>query len=248
MAGTVAIAQARMSSTRLPGKVLMELNGMPVVDHVLRRIAACELVDAVWVATTVDPSDDVLADHLDGMGVNYVRGSLDDVLDRYAQAAEAAEAHNVVRITCDCPLLDPAVVDRVIEAFFEQPEVDYCSNGLRRTYPIGMDAEVFSREALLAGHREASLPSEREHVTPFLYQHPERFRLRNVEAPRWAEWPELRLTLDEPSDFAMMSALLEHVAADAGLNSLIEALKRHPEIVSINAKVQHRHVDKPASW
>ncbi|MDZ4179352.1 MAG: NTP transferase domain-containing protein, partial [Coriobacteriia bacterium] len=127
---TVIIAQARMSSTRLPGKTLMDLGGAPVLDRVIARARRAKLADDVWLAITEDPSDDVLEEHARALGVPYVRGSLDDVLARYAQAAEASSADAIVRITCDCPLIDPDVIDAVIRAYRDTPGMDYCSNTL----------------------------------------------------------------------------------------------------------------------
>ena len=245
---TVIIAQARMSSTRLPGKTLMDLGGRPVVDHVIERARAARLADDAWIATTTDASDDVLAAHLEERGVPCVRGSLEDVLSRYVQAAEESRAATIVRITCDCPLIDPEIIDDTIAAFRQLPDVDYCSNTLRRSYPMGMDTEVLSRAALERAHAEATHQHEREHVTPNLYQHPELFRLRNVEAPEWATWPELRLTVDEAADLAMLRSLLEHAAADSGLSQLLDALRAHPEIAEHNRAVHHRHVKKPTHW
>jgi len=248
MGRTVIVAQARMSSTRLPGKTLMDLGGVPVIDRVLERARRATLADDVMIATTEDPSDNVLVEHLESIGASCVRGSLDDVLSRYVLAANASRAETIVRITCDCPLIDPAVIDRVIAAFAEEPEVDYCSNTLVRSFPIGMDVEAFSRAALERANAEAAEPHEREHVTPYLYQRPERFRLRNVEALAGERWPELRLTLDERADFEMLAALLSLVAPDATLPDLIETLRLHPEIAALNSGVSHRHVEKPASW
>jgi len=208
MGRTVIIAQARMSSTRLPGKTLMDLGGRPVIDHVIERARASRLADDVWVATTVDAADDVLVAHLAELEVPHVRDSLNDVLARYVEAAEQSRADTVVRITCDCPLIDPEVIDEVIAAYRKQPPVGYCSNTLHRSYPIGMDTEVFSRHALERAHVEATQPLEREHVTPYLYQHPELFRLRNVEAPDWARRPDLRLTVDEMADLEMLRTLV----------------------------------------
>lgn len=248
MSRTVVIAQARMSSTRLPGKVLMELAGTPVVDRVAARANRAQTVDHVLIATTTDPTDDSLVEHLQSVGINYVRGSLGDVLSRYMLAAEQARADVIVRITCDCPLIDPDAIDAAVSAYRQAPEVDYCGNTLVRTYPIGMDAEVFSRAALERAHSSATAIHEREHVTPYLYQHPELFRLRNVEAPDWAVWPELRLTLDEPADLEMMRELMRVVPPDAGLRDVLGALRAHPEIVARNSDVSHRHVEKPQAW
>ncbi len=245
---TVIIAQARMSSTRLPGKTLMDLGGAPVIDHVIARGRRARRADDLWVATTTDPSDDVLVDHLREVGVAYVRGSLDDVLSRYVHAARAAEADVIVRITCDCPLIDPEVIDRVIEAFEAAPPVDYCSNTLVRTFPIGMDTEVFTRAALERADSGATEPHEREHVTPHMYQHPRDFRLRSVEAPAEAAWPGLRLTVDEPVDLAMLDELVAAVGRDAGLPEILGYLKTHSELARKSAHVRHRHVEKPESW
>jgi spore coat polysaccharide biosynthesis protein SpsF (cytidylyltransferase family) len=245
---TVVIAQARMSSTRLPAKVMADLGGKPVVDRVIERTRRAERVDDVWIATTTDPTDDVLADHLRSLDVPFVRGSLDDVLARYLMATEAAEADTVVRVTCDCPLTDPETIDAMIEAYFEPPAVDYCSNTLVRTYPLGMDTEVFSRAALESAAAEATRQLEREHVTPFLYQHPERFSLRNVQAPKWAVWPELRLTVDESADLWLAREVFAELGGDADLASIISLLRSRPDLVAINSEIGHRHVEKPASW
>lgn len=248
MTRTVIIAQARMSSTRLPGKSMRDLGGRLVVDRVFERARRSRLADDVWVATTTDPTDDVLAEHLDRAGIPYVRGSLDDVLARYVATAEAARADEVVRITCDCPLIDPACIDEVIAGRRAEPEVDYCSNTLERTYPIGMDAEAFTRASLERAAREATRTVEREHVTPYLYQHPDVFRLRSVTAPSELAWPDLRLTVDEARDVEMLDTLLQRVGSDADLGAILAAIRAEPWIAAINQDVQHRHVDKPTSW
>lgn len=245
---TVAIIQARMSSTRLPGKVLMDLAGTPVIDHVVQRSRAAKHIDEVAVATSVDASDDALAEHLEAAGVTVVRGSLDDVLSRYQGAASALDAETIVRITGDCPLIDPAVIDAVVSGFRREPEVDYCSNTLRRTYPLGMDTEVFSRAALERACREAHSTIEREHVTPYLYQHPDLFSLRNVEAAAWANRPGLRMTLDDPRDLEMIRTLIGAAGRDADLHELLTTLDRNPNIADMNANVAHRHTEKPIRW
>ena len=248
MPRTVIIAQARMSSTRLPGKTLMDLGGKPVIDHVLERARRTRLADDVWVATTTDPRDDVLVEHVRSLGVPYVRGSLDDVLSRYTDAATAARAVTVVRITCDCPLIDPEVIDATISAFRELPAVDYCSNCLRRTYPMGMDTEVLSGSALKRASKEATAPYEREHVTPYIYQHPDRFLLRNARAPEWATWPELRLTLDEEADLEALRRIVAELGHDASTHVVLDLMRSRPDLVALNADVLHRHVEKPRGF
>jgi len=248
MGRTVIIAQARMSSTRLPGKTLMDLGGKPVVDHVIERARDSRLADDVWVATTSDPTDDVLVEHLQHLEVPHIRGSLDDVLARYVQAAEASQAVTIVRITCDCPLIDPEVIDEVIGAYRELPAVDYCSNTLLRTYPIGMDTEAFSVQALACASLAATETPDREHVTPYIYQHPDAFRLRNVEAPRWATHPEVRLTVDELADLDALRTLVSEVGSGAHLREIVAAIEDDPRLPELNREVPHRHVEKPTQW
>lgn len=248
MSGTVLIAQARMSSSRLPGKVLRDLGGRPVLDRVLERAARASLVDRVVLATSTEPADDALAARAGRIGVECSRGSLSDVLARYAQAAAAFGAETIVRITCDCPLIDPAVIDTVIAAFRQSPPVDYCTNTLVRTYPVGMDVEVFTREALERADAEASLPHEREHVTPYLYQRPDTFRLRNVEAPEPARRPDLRLVVDEEADLDFLQALVADLGDRATLDEVIDLVSARPELCRLNSCVQHREVRRPRDW
>lgn len=247
MSRTVIIAQARMGSTRLPGKVMMDLAGRPVIDHVIERARLARKADALVIATPDLAEDASLVAHVRALGVDVITGSADDVLSRYMKAAEESRADTVVRITCDCPLLDPAIVDEVIEAFFVSG-ADYCSNTLRRTYPIGMDTEVFSVTALFTAGIDATEQPHREHVTPFIYQHPERFKLRNVEAPEWARRPELRLTVDEQADLDLIREVVTLAGPSADLRQILAVLDAHPGLAGRNAEVLHRHVEKPDSW
>jgi spore coat polysaccharide biosynthesis protein SpsF (cytidylyltransferase family) len=187
--------------------------------------------------------DDVLAEHLADIGVRVVRGSADDVLARYVQAAAESDAEVIVRITCDCPLIDPEVIDQVIEAF-RGGGVDYCSNVLERTYPIGMDTEVFSREALERAHREAVRPDEREHVTPYIWRSPNRFRLSDVEAPEHLRQPALRLTVDEIADLEFVRIVACEADMTSGLAALLEVADRD-DVERVNTQVVHRHLPKP---
>ncbi|HET7677409.1 MAG TPA: glycosyltransferase family protein, partial [Candidatus Limnocylindrales bacterium] len=174
---TVAIVQARTGSTRLPGKVLARIGGRPMLAHVVERARAAPGVDEVVVATSVLPEDDAIAGLCAESGWPCERGSATDLLDRYERAAAAHDAEVVVRVTGDCPLLDPALVGEVI-ALLGRGGYDYASNTLEpRTWPHGLDAEAFTRAALATAWAEDTDPAWREHVTPFLYRHPERFRL-----------------------------------------------------------------------
>jgi glutamate-1-semialdehyde 2,1-aminomutase len=196
MGKTVCIIQARMGSTRLPGKVLKPIMGRAAIDLQNERISRSVLLDEIVYATSTLEKDDVLARHLADAGHAVCRGSETDVLARYAQAAEAHEADTIVRVTGDCPLIDPALVDILIERF-QETGADYCSNVIPPSYPHGMDAEVFSRRVLDTAHARATLDRDREHVTQFLIREPE-FTRESVMAED--DFTGLRVTLDEAVD------------------------------------------------
>lgn len=191
-----------MSSTRLPGKVMKPLAGRPMIERQLERLRRCETLERLIVATSLDASDDPLAALLGELGVDVHRGSLTDVLDRYVGAVQAfGVTGDVVRLTADCPLADPGVIDACVRRRVALG-VDYCSNGRRRTYPHGLDVEAFTLEALLTAGREATDPYDREHVTPFIYRHPERFSIGELSQER--NEGHLRWTVDTPEDFAFV--------------------------------------------
>jgi spore coat polysaccharide biosynthesis protein SpsF len=199
----LAILQARMSSTRLPGKVMAPVLDEPMIGRQLERLSRAARLQRIVVATSQDPSDDPLAAYCEGLGYPVFRGSLDDVLGRFMGALDAfSEADTVVRLTADCPLADPAVIDATI-ARHEETGADYTSNTPAvRTFPHGLDTEVMGRSALEAAWREAKDPYEREHVTPFIYRRPERFRIASLSrAPSLAH---LRWTVDVPEDLAFV--------------------------------------------
>jgi spore coat polysaccharide biosynthesis protein SpsF len=202
----LGILQARASSRRLPGKVLKPILGRPMLERQIERLRRARRLDRLTVATSTDAGDDAIAALCAGLGVDCFRGSLDDVLDRFYRAALASGPETVVRLTGDCPLTDPAVIDQLID-LHRSGGYDYTSNTLTRTYPDGLDAEVMQLPCLEAAAREADLPSEREHVTPFIYRHPERFRLGNL-----AQAPDLsqqRWVVDDADDFAFVTAVYE---------------------------------------
>jgi len=195
----LAILQARMSSSRFPGKVLSPLFGEPMIFRQIERLARTRRIDRLVVATSTDGSDDTLAEACAARGVAVFRGSLDDVLDRFAGALDLfPEAKTVIRVTADCPLADWTVVDEVI-AHLEATGADYASNTpAERTYPHGLDVEVMRREALLDAWRDGRDPYEREHVTPYIYRRPETYRLEFVS--RTPSLAHLRWTVDYPAD------------------------------------------------
>ncbi len=228
-----------MSSTRLPGKVLKPVLGKPLLAYQVERLQRVEHADAVVLATTTNDADQVLVDFAQAHDLAWYRGSEEDVLSRYQGAAEEAGADVVIRITSDCPLIDPAVIDRVIATFAQsQPDCDYASNTLRRTYPRGMDCEVFSRKALDIAHAETIEPADREHVTPFIYRRSDRFALRNVEYV--SDQSHHRWTVDTDQDFALVSRMLEHLYPERPkftLEDCLDQLAKHPDWARINASV-----------
>lgn len=229
----VCVIQARMSSTRLPGKVLLPLAGREVLAHVLDRLAVCETIDDVVVATSDMPSDDVLGQWCDRRGVPKFRGSLHDVLDRYYQCAVQARADAIVRITADCPALDPTIVDEVVRGF---KEGDFDLFYLGGEFPDGLDCAIFSFAALERAWREATLKSEREHVGPYVVNHPEWFRVGSLE--KFTGMAHHRWTLDEPCDLAFLQAVFERLQRPDGkpflAGDIIDLLEREPELLSAN--------------
>jgi spore coat polysaccharide biosynthesis protein SpsF len=231
---TLALIQARMASSRLPGKVLMKLGSGSVLARVVRRVQRARLVDEVVVATTIDSSDDSIVEECELEKVRVARGSEDDVLDRYYQAARELMASTVVRITADCPLIDPTLIDDVVLEFQRQLP-DYASNTLVRTYPRGLDTEVFSIDALARAWQDARQPWERAHVTPFLYQHPEMFRLVSVCSDH--DHSGCRWTLDTPEDYEFLREvyLCFEDRTDFSWRDVLDLLQREPRLSLINA-------------
>lgn len=233
----VAIVQARMTSTRLPGKILMDLAGRPMLAQVLSRVRRSRELDDIVVATTVNGTDDPVVALAKACDVRWFRGSEEDVLARYTMAAREANADVVIRITADCPLIDPGEVDRVVRSLVEPPPVcDYAANIVRRTFPRGLDAEAFFRDTLERVDRMAVSRPAREHVTQFiLAEHPELFALRSVTAA--ADNSDLRWTVDLPEDLAMVRLLYESLHLDErelDFPAILAHVRAHPEIARLN--------------
>ena len=229
-----------MTSTRLPGKVLLPLAGEPMLVRLLERLRRVQRADGIVIATTINASDDPIASLCAQQGVPCHRGSELDVLSRYADAARLHAADVVVRITSDCPLIDPALIDQLI-AVYEEGDSDYVSNMLPPTWPYGMAVEVFSATALAQAHAEATQDAEREHVTPFIYWHPQRYRLRNVASP--VALSHHRWTVDTPEDYELVRRLFDHLLptnphfTQADVLALLDA---HPDWIAINQHVQQK--------
>jgi spore coat polysaccharide biosynthesis protein SpsF len=245
-ARTVAIVQARMGSTRLPGKVLLPLLGQPVLDRVMRRARRATLLDEVVVATTTLPEDDPIVDLARDSSWPVERGSENDLLERYLGAARTHRADVIVRITSDCPLIDPDVIDAVVTAF-RADGADYASNTLEPlSYPRGLDVEVVSRTALERAGQEDHDPAWREHVTPYVYRHPERFRLLRVAAPE--DHSEHRWSIDTPEDYALVERLYDALGRDDfGWLEALAVVEAHPTWSSLNRHVVQKVVPPATS-
>ncbi|AZU04728.1 acylneuraminate cytidylyltransferase [Glycocaulis alkaliphilus] len=238
-----AIIQARMTSSRLPGKVLMELGNRPMLQLVIERLQRSETLSDIIVATSAEEADDLIVDLCADLAIPVARGSRDDVLSRFAGALHLTGADTIVRVTADCPLIDSALIDKALGVFAtERP--DHLSCGSDGGYPRGINAEIIARAALEIAAREAAEPFEREHVTPFLYTRPDRFRLVKMEAPQELRRPDYRITVDEPADMAMMEALLKGIGGDPlaiSLYDVVTFLDAHPEVAAMNGGVYQKH-------
>jgi spore coat polysaccharide biosynthesis protein SpsF len=231
----VAIIQARMGSMRLPGKVLADICGKPLLQRLIERVRATPGISRVVVATTTESVDDVLADWCLTHEVAVYRGSVDDVLDRFWQCAQQHPAEFIVRVTADDPLKDPAVIAQAIALCASAPEVDYASNTLQPTYPEGLDIEVVRFRTLERAAREATLPSEREHVMPYVWKHPDRFVLRDFGMePDLSHW---RWTVDKPADLELVRRIFSHFVDQPLVShqAVIAWLNENPELLTINA-------------
>lgn len=233
----IAIIQARLGSSRLPGKVLMDIEGKTMLERVVLRTREALSVQEVVVTMPTSSRDDVLAQFCEEKGIVYERGKEEDVLDQYVQAAKTHGARSVVRITADCPLIDPRIIDLAISRFFEH-DVDYLSTGrLVTTFPDGLDTEVFTFSALERAWKEARLPSEREHVTPYLWNHPELFRidtLTNVQ-----DLSSFRWTVDELRDIEFVRSVYREFKGKEtfGMEDVILLLEQKPELGNINSDI-----------
>jgi len=232
-----------MGSTRLPGKVLADVSGRPMLDRVVRRTAQADLVDRVVVATTDHPGDDLIVQRCDRLALDHFRGSEEDVLDRYHRAAAMFSADAVVRITADCPLVDPSVIDRVVRAFLDE-RPDYAANTLRRTYPRGLDTEVIAAEALDRAWREAGKPYHRAHVCPYIYEHPERFRLLSVSARE--DYSDGRWTVDTPEDLEFVRRVYRQFGSDDAFawRDVLDWLAGEPSVAALNRHVCQKEVEE----
>ena len=239
----VATIEARMTSSRLPGKVLLKVTGKPILGHMIERLQRVPSLDEIVVATTVNATDDPVVALAEDMGVGHFRGSEDDVLLRVLDAARAHSADVIVETTGDCPLIDPGLVEICIQGYLEAG-VDYLANTLTRTYPRGMDTQVFSTDVLADVASRTDDPEDHEHVSIYIYNHPKIYSLKNMPGPPELSDPNLGLTLDTPEDFELIRRIFEALYPanpNFSLADIFEVLKSQPELAKLNAHIQRKH-------
>lgn len=245
---TGAIIQARMSSSRLPGKVMKPLpfeQGPSIIQHLIRRIKAAKEIDEIILATSTMDEDKPLRKKADEEGIEFFTGSLDNVLERFYQAATKYELGRIVRFTGDCPCLDSKLIDLVIYSH-EQKKADFTSTAIKRTWPHGMDFSVFNFDVLKEAHLKTTKPFEKEHVTPYIYKsNLDRFNINIFEAPKEYHYPEIRITIDTPEDYIFLCCVFDSLYKEDPLftlDKIIALIKEKPWLLNINANVKQKQV------
>ncbi len=241
---TVIIVQARMTSTRLPGKILKTVLERPLLEYQIERLRRVKLADEIVIATTVNDTDVPIVELCERLQVPFFRGSEEDVLERYYLAAKEHNADAVVRITSDCPLIDPYIIDSVIGYFVDnQDQYDYVSNIYTRTYPRGMDTEVFTFKALEEACQEATKYSDREHVTEFIYLQPDRYKIGNISNSE--DHSHHRWTVDTIEDFTLIKNLIEAIYPTNPrftMNDVLQVMDKNPDWYQINADIKQKEI------
>ena len=231
----LCIIQARMGATRLPGKILLKVDSISLLEYEIKRVQQAQNVHQIVIATSNQKQDDQVEEFCKEINIPCFRGSENDVLDRYYQCSlKYPEYNNIIRITGDCPLIDPQVIDEVID-LFSKTKSDYASNVLKETYPDGMDIEIFSKKALIESAKEANLKSEREHVTLYIRNN-ERFKKVNLEAPQNSG--NFRLTVDNQEDYEVIKFLIQNSKITDEYEKYIELLIKNPQIMKLNMDIQ----------
>ena len=237
-----AILQTRVGSTRLPEKVLMDIAGKPMVWHVIHRLKFSNNLNDIILAIPDTKENDVLKKFAKDHKIKYFRGAEEDVLSRYYETAKKFNCNIIVRITSDCPLIDPKIVDLIIEKHLNS-DADYTSNTLKRTFPRGLDVEVFNFRVLEKTHKEAKEDYQREHVTPYIFNHPEIFKLQNITAEGKLKRQEIRLTVDTKEDLKLIREIYKHFYKIKKIfytEEIIDLFDRYPQLIEINAKIQQK--------
>lgn len=238
----VATIEARMSSSRLPGKPLLQAKGISMLEHLVRRLKTCNSLDEIILATTTNKADDILDRHSKELKISSFRGSEEDVMQRVLDAAIFYEADVIVEITGDCPIIDPQLIEQAI-SIYKNNDADYVSNGNIRSYPDGMDVQVYSTAVLSRSASMTNDPLDREHVTLHIRNNPKLFSRINIISPPELFWPDLGLTLDEEDDYKLLKKIISFFEKRNPIFSCYEVisyLKKNKHLLSINASVSRK--------
>ena len=238
----IATIEARMTSSRLPGKVLLQASGIPLLEHLVNRLRAVQSIDGIVLATTTNDSDDPLEEFARQMNINCFRGSELDVMERVIRAASSVHADVIVEITGDCPIIDSEIVEQAIR-IYKYNNADYVSNANIRSFPDGMDVQVFSLDTLVKSFQMTNNPLDHEHVTLHIRNHPEIFNHINLIAPPEMHWPELGLTLDEISDYNLLKFIIEYyenINPKFTCLDVVRFLRNRPDLVKINSDIKRK--------
>lgn len=241
----VCIVQARTGSTRLPGKVLKKICGKTVLEHVIDRLKKVKNIDEIVIATTTLERDNIIIEEAKRLNVSYFRGSEEDVLSRYYYAAKENNADIIVRVTSDCPLIDSEVTEKIIQYYLDNnTKYDYVSNTIDRTYPRGLDTEVFSFKALEKAFNKAESLRDKEHVTPYIWDNSSIFRLAQYKNE--IDYSDLRWTLDTIEDFQLISSIYDKLYSKKGnqfnMSDILNLYKKYPELLKINENIAQKQV------
>ena len=231
--------EGRMSSTRLPGKTLKMLHGKPMLQHMVERLKMVKQADVIVMATTDSPNDLPIVELAKKLGIGYYQGSEDDVLDRVLKAAQKYDLDVIVETCADCAVVDPVILDMEIKAFLEN-DVDYVGCHLKKTFPIGLDAKIFTTKTLEAVSRITNEPADRENVSLYIYEHPEKYKIMNIEAQGRQRRPDLRLVVDHQEDFDLMESLYGEFydnKPNFTFDDILDLFERRPELANINSDV-----------
>lgn len=235
MYNVIAIIQARLNSTRLPNKVLKKINNKTILEIIVDRVSKSKYIDKIVIATSVAEGDDKLCEFIqNNLSCDIVRGSLNNVLERFYKVSDRYKSKYIVRITADDPFKDPLLIDKCIETILNDSAIDYCSNTMVPTYPEGLDVEVFKTSALNKAYKEASLLSEKEHVTPYIWKNKNIFKTFNVtNDENLSNW---RWTVDKPEDFTFATEIYKHFYYNFNISykDIVEYIKQNPDLLKIN--------------
>lgn len=232
------IIQARNGSSRLPHKVFLQILNKPIIEYIIERIKIAKNIRNIIIATTTKNEDNKIVDLAKRLNIKSYRGKEEDVLDRFYQASKIFNLKHIVRITADCPLIDPDIIDTAIMRYFDSG-ADYCSNTLEISFPDGEDVEVFRFASLRHAWKEADLLSEREHVTPFMTKHPEIFKLESYKSKK--DLSDKRWTLDEKKDYEFIKSVIEELypkKPDFRINDILSLLKKKPYLEEMNKNIE----------